>query len=294
MNEMASALQRFAQIDLVYGHNDPQAHGAWLAAQRAGRKGVRFLGIDALPHEGVQYVRQGILDATFQYPTGGAEAVDLALLAVAGKKLPREVILGSRLFTKDNLERNGEELPAPGARLMAELRAGHGDALRPDPGRAGAVRIGMSQCNLGEPWRQQMNEDIKAAAARYPQIQLTLRDAQNDPDRQRAQIDEFVAGKVDCLLVSPKETKALTPPVARAFQAGIPVIVIDRKVEGDQFTTFLGPDNRMVGEAAGRYAWKLLGGRGKVVELRGLMTSTPAQDRNAGFLDGLRAAQAGR
>ena len=70
--EMDSALARFDRIDAVYAHNDPGAHGAYLAAQSAGReKEMVFVGIDALPHEGIAYVKQGILDATFQYPTGG-------------------------------------------------------------------------------------------------------------------------------------------------------------------------------------------------------------------------------
>ena len=71
--EMEVALSREKEIDLVYAHNDPGAHGAYLAAKQAGReKEMKFVGIDALPHEGVQYVKQGILDATFPYPTGGS------------------------------------------------------------------------------------------------------------------------------------------------------------------------------------------------------------------------------
>ena len=56
--EMESALTTQKQIDLVYGHNDPGAHGAYLAAKEAGReKQMKFVGIDALPHEGVEYVQ---------------------------------------------------------------------------------------------------------------------------------------------------------------------------------------------------------------------------------------------
>lgn len=70
--EMESALSRFSKIDLVYAHNDPGAHGAYLAAKAAGRESeMKFVGIDALPQEGVAYVKQGILAASFQYPTGG-------------------------------------------------------------------------------------------------------------------------------------------------------------------------------------------------------------------------------
>jgi ribose transport system substrate-binding protein len=68
------------------------------------------VGIDALPHEGVKYVKEGILDATFLYPTGGPEAIDLALSILGGKAPPKNVVLGTRIYTKDNVARGGEEI----------------------------------------------------------------------------------------------------------------------------------------------------------------------------------------
>src|ERR1051325_4210084 len=107
--EMESALARFPKIDCVYAHNDPGAHGAYLAAQAAGREQcVKFVGIDALPQEGVAYVKQGILDATFQYPTGGAEAIETALKILNGETVAKEITLGSRVFTKENVAAGGE------------------------------------------------------------------------------------------------------------------------------------------------------------------------------------------
>jgi ribose transport system substrate-binding protein len=109
--EMESALARFEEIDFVYAHNDPGAHGAYLAARAAGReKEIRFVGIDALPQEGVIYVQQGILDATFQYPTGGAEAIETALAILAGDEVPKTITLGSRLFTQANADQGGQPL----------------------------------------------------------------------------------------------------------------------------------------------------------------------------------------
>src|SRR5580692_11623150 len=104
--------------------------------------------------------------------------------------------------------------------------------------------IGMSQCNLGEPWRVQMNADIATAAAQHPELKVVFNDAQNDTLKQRAQVEEFVSAKVDLLIISPKEAQPLTEPVARAFEAGIPVIVLDRAVLGDKFTCFIGADNK--------------------------------------------------
>jgi ribose transport system substrate-binding protein len=147
--------------------------------------------------------------------------------------------------------------------------------------------IGLSQCNLGEPWRVQMNADIAAAAAKHPNLKLLAKDAQNDSLRQRAQVEELAAQHVDLLIISPKEAAPLTKPVAEVFHRGIPVIVLDRAVEGEDFTTFIGADNQRIGREAGKLVQRLLGGKGAIVELEGLMTSTPGRDRHAGFRDGL-------
>jgi len=147
--------------------------------------------------------------------------------------------------------------------------------------------IGMSQCNLGEPWRVQMNADIQAAAAKHPELKVIFKDAQNDTLQQRAQIEEFVSAKVDLMIISPKEAQPLTEPVADAMNAGIPVIVLDRRLLGTNYTCFIGADNKKIGKAAGQWIVHALGGKGNVVELMGLQTSTPGQDRHSGFVEGI-------
>ena len=147
--------------------------------------------------------------------------------------------------------------------------------------------VGLSQCNLGEPWRVQMNADIENAAKQHPDVELIAKDAQNDSLKQRSQIEEFVSAGVDLLIVSPKEAAPLTPAVAAAYESGIPVIVLDRRVIGDQYTCFIGADNKMIGRAAGKWIVERLASAGRVVELKGLMTSTPGQDRHSGFREGI-------
>lgn len=147
--------------------------------------------------------------------------------------------------------------------------------------------IGMSQCNLGEPWRVQMNADIATAAAKHPELKVIFKDAQNDTLQQRAQVEEFVNAGVNLIIISPKEAQPLTEPVAHAMKAGIPVIVLDRKLIGTNYTCFIGADNKKIGKDAGEWIKKTLGGKGNVVELMGLQTSTPGQDRHAGFLEGI-------
>ncbi len=150
--------------------------------------------------------------------------------------------------------------------------------------------IGMSQCNLGEPWRIQMNQDIKNEAINHPEIRVVYKDAQNDSLKQRAQIEEYINAGVDLIIVSPKEAAPLTQPIAAAFDKGIPVIVLDRRVLGDKYTCFIGADNQAIGKAAGQWIVEKLGGKGRVVELKGLMTSTPGQDRHSGFREGIKGS----
>jgi ribose transport system substrate-binding protein len=147
--------------------------------------------------------------------------------------------------------------------------------------------LGMSQCNLGEPWRVEMNAQIKVAAEKHPNLQVIFKDAQNDTLKQRSHVEEFVSAGVDLIIISPKEAQPLTQPVAKAVEAGIPVIVLDRRVLGTNYTCFIGADNKKIGRAAGEWIKQKLGGKGKVVELKGLMTSIPGQDRDNGFREGI-------
>ncbi len=160
----------------------------------------------------------------------------------------------------------------------------------PARSQGGHWTIGMSQCNLGEPWRVQMNADIRKAAEAHPEITVIFKDAQNDNLRQVAHVEEFIRAGVNLIIISPKEAAPLTRVVADAYGRGIPVIVLDRAVLGDRYTCFIGANNKKIGKAAGRWIAKFLGGKGNVVELKGLMTSIPGQDRHSGFREGIKGS----
>lgn len=149
------------------------------------------------------------------------------------------------------------------------------------------LRVGYSQCNRGEPWREQMDKDIKAQAGRHANIRLFAKDAQNDATRQQAQVREFIGARMDAIIISPKDT-SLTAAVAEAHDAGIPVIVLDRAVEGDKYTCFIGADNRLIGREVGAWVKQALHGEGSVVELRGLGSSIPSRDRSEPFREQIK------
>ena len=155
--------------------------------------------------------------------------------------------------------------------------------------QGGRKLVGFSQANLGEPWRVAMNAEVAEAARAHPELEFVYADAQQDNARQVADVETFLRQKVDLLIISPNEATPLTPVVKRAFEAGTPVIVLDREIEGDTYTTFIGADNRAIGRAAGEYVATVLGDSGTVVEIKGLPGSTPARDRSEGFREALAA-----
>jgi ribose transport system substrate-binding protein len=106
------AMKAEGQIDVVYAHNDPMAHGAYQAAKAAGRAAdMLFVGIDALPEEGVRWVKSGELSATFSYPTPGEKGLDLALSILAGEEVPARVMLPTTLWSQETVAEGGEEIP---------------------------------------------------------------------------------------------------------------------------------------------------------------------------------------
>jgi ribose transport system substrate-binding protein len=147
------------------------------------------------------------------------------------------------------------------------------------------IVIAFSQCNGAEPWRVLFDRQLKAEAAKYSKIKLIYADAQNNSSKQIADMENFILQGVHCILISPKESAPLTAPVETAFKKGIPVIVLDRGVNTENYSCFIGGDNLEIGRAAGEYAVRILEGKGKVVEIWGLKGSTPAQERHQGFHD---------
>jgi ribose transport system substrate-binding protein len=163
----------------------------------------------------------------------------------------------------------------------ALLTAGH--ALAQDK----KWKIGFSQATTIEPWRAQFNKDIIAEAAKHPEVELIITDGEDKTEKQVADVENLIRQEVDALLVSPKESAGLTGVVQQAIDAKIPVFVLDRNVDTDQYTQFVGGDNVLIGRAAGEYAVEVLGGAGKaegnVVEIWGGMGTQPAHDRHNGF-----------
>jgi len=134
-------------------------------------------------------------------------------------------------------------------------------------------------------WRKAMVEDMEREITFYRDlnIELIVKDATDNNEKQIADINELVSKGIDLLIVSPNEAEPLTPTVEKVFSEGIPVIVVDRKINSTKYSAFIGADNFTIGKEAGYFAEELLKGKGRVLEITGLKGSTPARERSAGF-----------
>ncbi|MDA3626304.1 substrate-binding domain-containing protein [Saccharopolyspora oryzae] len=159
-------------------------------------------------------------------------------------------------------------------------------------GPGGKYTIGMSQANLAEPYRVRMDDDIRNAAGKVPQFDVQFSDAAKDNSKQISDVENFVTKQVDLLMISPNEATPLTDVVKKAYNKGIPVVVLDRKVDGEAFTTYIGADNVQIGRQAGEYFKNtLLPQGGKIVQIKGLSGSTPAAEREKGFKEGIAGSK---
>ncbi len=149
-------------------------------------------------------------------------------------------------------------------------------------------KVGFSQCTTADKWRQTQIRLMQIELAFYPDIQLEIKDAGSNNQTQIRQIEEFMGEGIDLLIVSPNESEPLTPIIEKVFQKGIPVILLDRLIDSKSYTAYIGGDNYQIGEEAGKYAARLLNGKGKIVEITGLEGSSPAVERQNGFKTALQ------
>lgn len=144
--------------------------------------------------------------------------------------------------------------------------------------------IGISQCSQDE-WRNKQNEEMLRQATVERNIELEIRSVKDDSEKQIEDIRYFLDKKVDLLIVSPNEADVITPVVEEVYDSGIPVVVIDRKMNSNKYTAFIGADNVQIGEELGGYIAALCKNRPEIIfNLTGLPSSSSEIERNRGFM----------
>jgi ribose transport system substrate-binding protein len=155
-----------------------------------------------------------------------------------------------------------------------------------EAGAADAPKVvAFAQDNMANDFRRAQVAEVREAAAKHPQLSFVHSDAQGQTSLLIQQIDTFIEQKVDLLVLGTNDETAVVPVVAKAYQAGIPVIVLDRGIRGDQYTTFINSDNILIGKLGAQTIAKRLGAKGTVLLFEGLPAADVTQLRSKGFLD---------
>ncbi|UJF31328.1 substrate-binding domain-containing protein [Paenibacillus hexagrammi] len=283
-DEMLRILPDYPKVRLIFAHSDAMALGASRAIQKLGLQGIHVLGIDGLDtiDGGFELVKNGILSGSVTSPIGGKEAVQYALDILHHEKgLPKKIILRSHLITGELT--SGELSPG-----VTEEPAKESEELT----NAKKIVLGVAVVGNESSWRNVNTESIREAAEGEKDIELVMQNAQGSQEKQIQIIRNFIARKVDAIAFSPIVETGWDEVLKEAKDAGIPILLTDRKVKVEDdslWTTFIGSDFIEEGRRAARWLVEReqsesSGGRQvNIVELQGTKGSAPAIERKKGF-----------
>jgi ABC-type sugar transport system substrate-binding protein len=151
--------------------------------------------------------------------------------------------------------------------------------------------IGVSQPNLIEPWRVQMNDEIQAEVSGHSDMRVIFTDAAGSSGQQINNVKQLVDYGIDLLIISLDDPVALTPTVTEVYK-DLPVIVLGRGVTGYDYTLYIGTDNKDIGSKAGEYVRELLGEHGgHVIEIKGLKEAPTVEERSLGFWEAIAGSK---
>ncbi len=148
-------------------------------------------------------------------------------------------------------------------------------------------KIGVSQCS-GDSWREQINLDLQMELLNHPDVELDIRNADNDSKRQQEDVRYFINNNYDLIILAPNESTPLAGVVDEAAKKGIPVVTFDRMTDSDRFTAHMEVDNYKLGKGVTDYLISYGKGPWKILEIRGPESASPAQLRHDGFTDGVK------
>lgn len=146
-------------------------------------------------------------------------------------------------------------------------------------------RIGVSQCS-DDDWRARMNQEIEREAMFHDNAEVEIRSADDSNAKQIEDIRYFADNGFDIIIAAPNEAAPITPVIDEVMARGIPVVIFDRSVKGDNFTAFQGADNDSIGLQAAAYVRSVKAPGSTYIEISGNPGSTPAQGRHRGFTAG--------
>lgn len=168
--------------------------------------------------------------------------------------------------------------------MIAALLAVHSAASAQDKTPDKAFVIGFPQDNMANDWRRAQVMEVQSALAAYPNVTLVYTDAQGNTAKNIQDIEDLVDQGIDLLMVSPRDSRAMTPVIAQVHAKGIPVVLLTRDILSDDYTAFVSADDAKIAASAAHFIALKLRDEGNVLILQGVPTATTAVKRTEGFL----------
>lgn len=169
--------------------------------------------------------------------------------------------------------------------VAACSKQGPETAQAPDAGTdGGKPAIGLAVSTQSNPFFVTLKKGAEEEAQKQGLTLITV-DAQDDPAKQIASIEDLIQKKVKVILVNPTDSDAVVGAVKAANAAGIPVVTLDRSVNGGEVASHVASDNVAGGKMAAGYLLEKIGNQGDVVELEGIPGASAARERGQGFHD---------
>ena len=152
-------------------------------------------------------------------------------------------------------------------------------------GRDNRPKIGMVVSTLNNPFFVNMKEGAQKEANKLG-YDLVVLDSQNDPAKERANVEDLIQLGVVALLINPTDSDAVVKTVEVANQKNVPVITLDRQANGGKIVSHIASDNIKGGEMAAKFVedkFKNEKGPINVVEIQGIPGASATRDRGQGF-----------
>ena len=153
--------------------------------------------------------------------------------------------------------------------------------------------VGFSQCDNNNSWRIAETDSMQATAKEYG-VNLVFTDAATDLAKQASDIEDMVAQGIDYLVVAPQEQDGLQAAIKSAMDNGIPVILVDRCINGEagvDYTTAIMSDFVWEAEQVANLFIEDGSGKGNIVILQGTQGATSTIDRQEGFMNAIEGTE---
>ncbi|MEA3290047.1 MAG: substrate-binding domain-containing protein [Campylobacterota bacterium] len=144
-------------------------------------------------------------------------------------------------------------------------------------------KVGFAQDTFANDWRMAQVNEVKKEVSKYPFLSLTVRDAQASVATQISDIEYFIQNNYDFIITSPINPSLTSLVLKKAIDKNIKVILIDRGIKSNNYTTFIRPDNIQIAQKAAKFMMEKMDGKGTILMLEGIKGATPTIKRAEGF-----------